>query len=253
MKPGALTLLFFAAAVPAKAAILYDAGIGTLPASQGWSWGLDPLAGNSATQSVASGALTLDTTKVKSDKAGYVQLPQLNSSTGYQLNFSLRLLAETHAGSDRNRDGVDDRAGFSVIALGNDSRGVEIAFWTDRVWAQSSSPLFTQAERKTFDTTAAVVDFALTVQGDQYALSANGAALIGGPLRNYSSFGAPYNVPNFLFLGDNTTSASAKTEIASVTLAALPIPEPHGAALGAIAVACLVVSRRLRAGRRPPC
>lgn len=49
-----------------------------------------------------------------------------------------RLAQETH-----NRP---ERAGFSVILLGADRRGIELGFWRDQVFAQADQPLFTRGE-----------------------------------------------------------------------------------------------------------
>jgi hypothetical protein len=50
-------------------------------------------------------------------------------------------------------------------------------------------------------------------------------------LRDYTPEGFPYNTANFVFLGDNTTSARGKFKIDMITLtdeaiAAAPVPTP---------------------------
>ena len=57
--------------------------------------------------------------------------------------------------------------------------------------------------------------------GDTYTLTANAEPLLTGPLRDYSAFAGfpdPYETPNFLFLGDNTTSAQARVRLRFVSV-----------------------------------
>ena len=117
-----------------------------------------------------------------------------------------------------------DRAGVSVIALSSDLMGVELGFWGDRIWAQSG-PSFTKAEEGLFNTTSALTSYTLQFTGTTYSLTANGVPLLTGPLRNYSSFGAPYNIPNFIFFGDDTTSARGSFRTSRITLGGAA-PEP---------------------------
>jgi hypothetical protein len=108
---------------------------------------------------------------------------------------------------------------------------MELAFWEDRIWvqeddAESASDLFTQAEGVAVDTTASLDRYDLAVFGDGYELFLNGdaAPILSGSLRNYSNFSGPvdpYDIPSFLFLGDDTTRAETRVEIGflSVTTA----------------------------------
>jgi len=52
------------------------------------------------------------------------------------LSFTVQVVEEYHADSDKDGDGVGDRAGFSVIALSSDAQGIEVGFWKDQIWAQ---------------------------------------------------------------------------------------------------------------------
>jgi hypothetical protein len=58
-----------------------------------------------------------------------------------------------------------------------------------------------------------------------YVLRANGTTILTGPIRDYTAFaGFPdvYETPNFLFLGDDTSSASAVAGIRQVILVQPP-------------------------------
>lgn len=239
----ALLVVAFAAAGPAASVgaldqalaapattILYDGTLGTLPGAQSFDYLAVP---GTATQTVAGGATTLDTTALVGEAAGYsakaAAVPALDRAAGYAVTVAAQLQAETHTGSDRDGDGRDDRAGFSVIVLSSDLRGLELGFWTNRVWAQADGAavppgglLFTQAEGAAFDTTR-LVTYTLFVRGDTYTLAGEGQALLTGDLRDYTAFTGfpdPYETPNLIFLGDDTTSASAAVRLAHVEVTA---------------------------------
>jgi hypothetical protein len=206
-------ILLASPSVPAAAATttLYDGALNSTPDQQGFLYLTDPFPPQSASQSFANGATTL-TSLTNSDKAGYFAraalMPQLNRSSGYSVAFKVQLLDEAHANSNR--------AGFSVIVLSQDLKGIELGFWKDQIWAQSG-PQFTHAEGVAFGTTAALTTYELTIVGDSYTLS-SGASTLSGPLRDYSSFGWPYTTPNFVFLGDDTTSAGGQIRLAQVAI-----------------------------------
>ncbi|HEU5102801.1 MAG TPA: hypothetical protein VFU22_27455 [Roseiflexaceae bacterium] len=211
--------------------ILYDAALGGTPDGQGKLIYRDSRAA-AATQSFVDGATTLDTMANQADAAGYFAnpraLPALDRQRGYALRFRVQLVEEYHADSDKDADGVGDRAGFSVIALSSDTKGIEIGFWKDQVWAQEqgdaeppAGTLFTRAESAAFDTSSALVDYTLVVRGDEYQLSGDGGSILRGRLRDYTSFEGPvnpYRTPNFIFLGDDTGSARAVIRLAYVAL-----------------------------------
>jgi hypothetical protein len=219
-----------AAPIPAAATVLYDGGLGTKPAAQGWFY-----QGGGASETFGGGATTVDTTSNKSIMSGYfasqagflgstAPVPVLDRAAGYTLTFAAQVEAEDHSGSDKNGDGIGDRAGFSVIALSSDKLGIELGFWGDQVWAQeggSGSSLFTHAEGAAFSTTG-LITYELTLYGDSYRLSSGGASILTGKVRDYTAFvGAldPYETPSFLFFGDDTSSASARFRIARIAIA----------------------------------
>ena len=213
MRPGYLARRCFAAAgliagLPDGAAqILYDGSLG-LPAGQGWSY-----FATGGTQTPTNSGVQLDTAAANGFQAGYsFSTPRLNRTNGFTLHFTSRVTAESHT--------TAHRAGFSVIVLTDDKRGLELAFWTNTIFAQADSPLFTHAEEAVFPTTNAV-DYALTFHPTNYLLTANGTPILTGPVRDYSAFNGfpnPYSTPNFLFFGDDATSAGGITILNQVAL-----------------------------------
>ena len=205
-----------------KTLILYDAASGDIPTA--------PLMGfldfpqNTASLSYTDGSTVLDTTAAGSDTyAGWVAtaaaspgFPILDRTAGFQVNFTVQVEDETHTS--------DHRAGFSFIVLSKDGRGIELGFWEDQIWAQADEQtggLFTRAEGVPFPVSSGLTEYQVTVMGDAYTLAANGETILTGPLREYSAFSGfpdPYETPNFLFLGDNTTSAQARIRLRFVSV-----------------------------------
>jgi hypothetical protein len=223
---------------PAGAATetLYDGTLGSTPDAQGWMYASFPLMRARARQFMEDAGTVLDTTFAMSDRAGYVYrrlppAPPLDRSMGFRLLFSLRIMEEKHASSHR--------AGFSLIALSNDLKGVELAFWKHEIWAQSDRPLFTKGEASApFDAGSRRVGYVLTIRGDTYTLAAGGDMILKGMLKDYSSLDSPpfdfvYRQPNFLFFGDNTSSAAARVAIGSIEIEAASAPSSGGIPSGA--------------------
>lgn len=221
----------------AEVVTLYDDGLGNLPGDQPWL-GYFALGGIASESAIAQGVrLQSD----QSSSAGYSNhsptsnpispqilnpgFPSLLDTNGYSLTFQLQLLNESHTSNDR--------AGFSVIALGNDGRGIELGFWEDRIFAQNDTPLFTHGEEALFDTTAMEANYLLTIQNGGYTLAADSQQILSGALRDYSGFngtplGVPYTLTNYLFLGDDTSSASVDARLGSLVLNSnlTAVPEP---------------------------
>ena len=217
-----LPLLGFAlltVTTPAKAqTVLYSAS-GGLKVSQygGWTTVIPP----TATETFSGGTTVFDFNSSNGLQGGFSRADQtLNRTSGYILNFTLKLETETHDGANG-----PNRSGVSVIALSSDLMGIELGFWNDRVWAQSGTN-FLKAEEGLFDTTSGLNSYNLVVSGGSYSLFANGqsTAVVSGALRNYSAAGLPYNLPNFIFFGDDTTSARGTFRTSSVTLGTAPEP-----------------------------
>lgn len=219
---------------PSWVVSLYDGGLGTgTPDTQGFTYLARPVSPPLlARQSFAEGVTTLTTTLQVADSAGYFARPEplgtLDRDPGFSVHFTVQLKDEDHPLSDKNGDGVGDRAGFSIIVLSSDTRGIELGFWENEVWAQndgSAEPppndntLFTHGEGAAFDTSSGLTEYDLQIFGDTYALESGGNQILTGPLRDYRAFGQfPYILSNFMFLGDDTTSASATIRLSSVSL-----------------------------------
>lgn len=229
-----ITLAGLALSVLASAAdaqVLYDGSLGTTPTSQGlFAFPPGPF------YSTAGGATTLDTTASDTIAAGYTSsVPlTLNRAAGYTIRLDASLLS--NAGTN------PDRAGFSLIALSSDKVGIELGFHTNEIFAQNDSPLFVRGETSLFVPTTLPHRYDLTILGSTYQLRADGISVLTGPLRDYTAFtGSPdvYETPNFLFLGDDSTSARGVTQLSYVSVIA---PEPTS--LAAVAAVSLLARRR---------
>ena len=209
-------------AIGGKTLILYDAKSGVTPDTKMMSF-FDFPPGD-IIQTYESGSTTLDTTRSGnntyagwiSNEANTLGFPRLDRTAGFQLDFTLHVENESHTS--------DKRAGFSIIILSEDARGIELGFWENEIWAQNDDAtggLFTRGEGITFPTTASLINYQIIVINDSYILTANGASILTGPLRDYSKFEGfpdPYQTPNFLFLGDDTTSAQARVRLSYVSV-----------------------------------
>lgn len=207
--------------------VLYDGAAGGTPDTQNFIYAaVDPTnppfftAQATQTYSPSLTATILDSTPDINEYAGYTistSLPiTLDRNTGFQSNVRLRIASESH-------DSGNDRAGFNITFLASDTRGIELAFWENRIWAQeggSPPDLFTPAEGIDFDTTADFITYTLAIITDTYTLSANGTQILTGSVRDYSAWTPPpgvpnvYERPNLFALSDNTTSAQGETWLA---------------------------------------
>ncbi len=244
----------------ASAEPLYQGSLGTTPDNQGWKYGTWPLTATPP-RSASGGVTTLDTTSLIGDSAGYStrqlfplpdyvhpSLPPLDRDAGYDVLVDVQVQQETHTS--------DDRAGFSLLVLGDDLWGIELGFWEDQVWAQSG-PDFTKAESAAIDTTDHLTQYELSILGNGYSLSADGNPLLTGSLRDYSSAAggsnllrAVYAWDNLIFLGDNTSSAAAEFDLSYVEVLAA-VPEPSTALL-LVSGGLLLIWRRSRARSSRP-
>jgi len=211
-------LMLALALSPARALTLYDGSGGQSPTAQGWV-----LAGfGGYTETLSGGAAILTTAAPPNlNRAGYSIISPftLDRGAGYQFTFDLQLDSEAHQSNDR--------AGLSLVIIGNDLEGIELGFWTGEIWAQNGGatkpPRFTHGEGVSYDT-AQRTSYRLVVSGANYTLYAGNTFLLRGGLRDYSPEGAPYTAPNFVFVGDDTTSANATTRFYSAAVSEVPEP-----------------------------
>ncbi|HEY1921517.1 MAG TPA: hypothetical protein VGG44_02030, partial [Tepidisphaeraceae bacterium] len=145
---------FAASSVFASQTISLYQGSGTTAPGTPWLFAFT--SGASATS--ANGTTTLDTTSNFNLKNGYSNtfpiintlvdssFPTLSPTDGFTVSFDVQLNSESHTiGNTVN----SNRAGFDVIVLGSDAKGVELGFWTGDVWAQNSD--FTHGEDDPFN------------------------------------------------------------------------------------------------------
>lgn len=225
----------------AQSFTLYNGASGVTPDDATWGWTYLST-GGSAAKTPGGGLTTLDSTASDGISAGFSTITSsrstpfvLNNALGYTVGFDIQVNSEDHSNplADKNADGLADRAGISLIVLGSDHKGVELAFWQDEIWAQQDSPVFTHSsvsERvQSAGLTSLLTHYNLTVQGNSYSLSnGGGTLLLTGTLKDYLGNGGPafpYAGSNFLFVGDDTTSARGSVGIAGVTVS-LATPEP---------------------------
>ena len=229
------------------AIVLFDDTLGTLPSQQPWllhaGFGI-------AEQTTPAGVRLTSSGPGQGGYSNYAlfapknpNFPVLDRNRGFTLELELQLIAEAHSSPNR--------AGFSVILLGSDSKGIEIGFWEDEVWAQDDNPLFVKGETASFDTQSEEVLYAISILADRYSVAANNVEILSGDVRDYGSFGLPYTLPNFLFVGDDTTSAQSDSNLGRIQLSqTISTPEP--ASVFAVGIGCIgiVAGNFLRRSRR---
>lgn len=201
----------------ARGQVLWDGSAPGSMAGQGWSYAA---AFGLAVETRTATGVRLDTTANRIESAGYARVlaPALDAATGFNLVVRFRLAAESHVRAER--------AGFSIILLDAVRRGIELGFWTSEVFAQADNPLFTRGESAARPFDGEPVTAVLSIRGDRYVLFVDDARVLEGPTRDYTAFtGFPdvYETPNFLFLGDDTTSAAGNVELFHVALVRPPV------------------------------
>lgn len=207
-----------------NAVTLYDGSLQPTqtPSQQGWVYQQKVNNSPTPTATTISNGTLLNSGYI-SNQAGYFRLAPfpLVRDTGYSVSFSVKVDSESHTNSNR--------AGFSLIVVSALSTGdthpysIELGFWQNSIWAQKVG--FTRSENVTFNTQGNVNNYTLYVKGNQYQLFANGSVnpILKGNLRQYTGYTPPtgypnpYTTPNLIFVGDNTTSATAQVTINSVS------------------------------------
>jgi len=251
--------------------ILYDGALGSSMVNQDWFFGSSPLVSD-AFQFYSNNWTVLDTMTTLTDAAGmfskvrltfwpysYIHkhdnMPVLNRTPGFRVNFGAQIDAEDHSspGSHSNGDGISDRSGFSVIILSSDSYGAEIAFWEDEIWTQMDNilPLFTHSTNSdsvSYITTNTVTDYSVEFINDDYYIFADGSLILTGAVKFYAGWNGgtfpdnyPYGEENFIFFGDDSTTTRARGKISYVNIEPL-IPEPNF--LWIMTVLCALLRKR---------
>ena len=280
------SLLLATAAHAAIPVVLYDGSDTINPnktlAQSPWNWtygatpdtrATNPNKPESATVSAAAGVTTLNSTHLVASPVitditagfnisnaspffGNANMPVLDPTGGFKLDFNVAVTAET-AGDTTLHTDVADRAGFSVIVLTSNATGVEIGFRQNQIFTQTHD--FHQAtgtEINSLVSTTAMSSYELAIAGGNYTLTQNGSLVLSGSLRTYDAIAgaalpgsAPndnvYHQQNYIFMGDDTTARSATVNIAYVALN--PIPEPTSLTLLALGATGLLARRTRRA------
>ncbi|MEG4059134.1 MULTISPECIES: choice-of-anchor Y domain-containing protein, partial [unclassified Microcoleus] len=215
---------------------LYNGLLGNTPSSQNWlslaNLNLVPPTAR-ASEFFNGNGVNLNSTAANSIYAGYTKnplnpsFPPLDRTTGFSLSFNLQIISESRTNQNRG--------GFSIVAVTSDRKAIEIGFQrlsatSGNIFAQGdgitpnpsgqTNGLFLAAENFGYNTNIAT-NYTLRVEGDNYFLSDGSDIILAGPLRDYSGFSGlidPYETPNFLFLGDDTTSAQANINLTRVSL-----------------------------------
>ncbi len=152
---------------------------------------------------------------------------KLDGDTGFSLNFTLQINAET---SNPNR------AGFSLTVTTANQTAIELGFRTAQIFSQTDN--FTEFSNFAIDTTIAR-NYTLQVVNGNYTLLAGGATVgnfVNRPLVSYNFNPAlsnpplpfnPYTLPNLIFFGDNTDQGNANFTISNISVNALPVAKPE--------------------------
>jgi hypothetical protein len=265
-----LILLAFAASAGAQTINLYQGTSGGTPQSQTWlTYQYNPLATAPSTSSTGgpTGQTTFDTTSDSNttpdpddnEEGGWsnysynpitssssivnLMFPALNPTSGFSVSWDLAVTSESNTSTNR--------AGFDVIVLGSDKKGVELGYWGSDVWAQEyvsgtgfeRNPLQDSNIQNddVFDTGPSLIDYVLTIQGGNYTLTANGSTILTGATQDYTgSAMLPYTLPNFVFIGDDTSEAAANVTFTSL---AVTVPEPI-TGMGLVVIGAISLMRR---------
>ena len=267
-----LTLILGANRANSASVTLYDGSLSGTPDSQGWlefatapaSVTIGPIAPigfitvdlPQATQTQISGGTRLNTavtnaliTDPNDIAGGYSNyescidifpnsctpnlinssFPTLDRNAGYSISLDLKINSENHVSNNL--------AGFSIITISSDLRGIELGFWEDEIWAQQddvTGSLFTHAEGNSAIATTASSSYELQILGESYQLFQNNSLILSGPLRDYSAFDHtagislggvnltlpydPYETPNLLAFGDSTTRGSVNADLEKIAV-----------------------------------
>jgi hypothetical protein len=239
---------------PGQTTYLYQGSGTQTPQSQGWLTYFAP----GASSSSSGGSTTFDTTANSALEGGYSNrtasgtlvnsgFPALDPTQGFSVGLDVKINSETHTSNDR--------AGFDLIVLGSDKKGVELGFWGNDIWAQQYTGSFTHDPTQDADTQGgtsfannfttenASHHYVLSVLGGNYTLSDDGSTILTGATHDYTAYGSlPYTLANFVFIGDDTSEAAASETFSTLSVT---VPEPATAA-GLLAIGLAGLARRRR-------
>lgn len=193
--------------------ILFNASENSNPDNQGWMYLTNAFDESETVRFTESGLHKFSTLGNLSEAAGYFSLqhpemPILSREAGFTAEFHFQIIEERHQ--------LSYRGGFSIIILSNDKYGAEIVFRENEIWVYNTS--FEIADNTDFNTTSGIIRYRIKMKGSQFTLYADGEKILSGPLRDYSAFGLPYSIQNFIFFGDDTASAGAEVHISRISL-----------------------------------
>ena len=120
--------------------------------------------------------------------------------------------------------GERNRGAFSLIAISDDRRGVELVFQTDNVLVlDDTNTAFPIGDVSPFDPTGELRDYELVLSNSGYQLfvsesNVSRQAILSGDLRGYQSIASGltsfvYTTPNFLFFGDDSGRGAGSIEL----------------------------------------
>lgn len=190
------------------------------PKEQGWTYLFTPFPTAPSVTATTRGTI-LDSGATRNYAGYFLTSPSpVDRNTGYALSFGVQINSESH--------NSDNRAGFSIILVSNPLAGesqpyaIELGFWENSIWAQNVG--FTRGENVSLNTQSAVKNYVLYIKDNQYKLYMQGSTtpILEGPLRQYTGFEPPagfpnpYTTPNLIFMGDDTTSATANITLSRV-------------------------------------
>ena len=205
--------------------VLFDASLGTDPEAQGWIFVSNLFDQSKTERFTENGLHSFNTLADISELSGYFGMNhpgigRLMREHGIKMTFDLQVIEEYSF--------AENRGGFSIILLTDDLYGLELVFKQDSIWAYTSD--FIIGEVQPVNTVSDLSVYSISVKDDQYEVFIDGTLTLSGSLRDYSGFGTPYNIPNFIFFGDNTSRAGAHIHLSKIILETgkyipQPIPE----------------------------
>lgn len=263
-----LTLLMTANRSEAVSITLYDGASNVTPnqynSPSPW---LNFASPNGGIQNAGGGVTNLNTTSNNNVYAGYSNynasinsnpsvitpttpvnssFPSLDRNAGYTLSFTVKINSQFNDGPNG-----PNRAGFSVIVLSSDKKGIELGFRNTDIFAQNNSSFNGGGEQIGGLSTllANLTTYDLNVSGNSYTLSSGSTSLLTGLLRDYTTatgFGSDiYKTSNLIFLGDDTTSARANIDLANVSIVTSEaVPEPSSIPCAVLLVGGFFVLRK---------